>query len=84
MADELVAVPRAIGGAARPLEVEARVSDAMLETRADKLVVPEEQTTLHEASEGVVGHTMQTLSPLVVPPAVEEEDEVEEIKHEES
>ena len=32
----------------------------------------------------MVGHAVRPLSPLVVPPAAEEEDEVEEIEHDES
>ena len=44
---------------------------------------PEEQTALLEALEGVVGHAMWPLSPLVVPPAIEE-DKVEEIEREEA
>ena len=39
---------------------------------------------LPEASEGVIGHVVWPSSPLVVPPAVEEEDKVEEIEREES
>ena len=39
--------------------------------------------TLPEASEGVVGHAIRPLSPQVVPLAVVEEDEVEEIEHDE-
>ena len=46
--------------------------------------MPEEQTVLPEASKGMVGHVVRPQSPLVVPPAVEEEDEVEEIEREES
>ena len=84
MPDELVAVPRAMAGATGPSKAEAGVAAAMSETRAEKLVVQEEQTTLPEVSEGVVGHAMQPPSPLVVPPATEEEDEVEEIEREES
>ena len=39
---------------------------------------------LPKASMGMVGHAIQTRSPLVVPPTMEEEDEVEEIECEES
>ena len=39
---------------------------------------------LPEASEGVARHAVRTLSHLVVPPAAEEEDKVEEIEREES
>ena len=47
-------------------------------------MVSEEQATLPKMSEGVVGRTMRPPSPQVAPLAVEEEDEVEEIEHEES
>jgi len=49
----------------------------------DRVVVPEEQATLPEMSEGVVGCSVRPPSPEVVPLAMEEEDEVE-IEHEES
>ena len=39
---------------------------------------------LPEVPEGMVGHVVWPSSPLVVPPATEEEDKVEEIKREES
>ena len=39
---------------------------------------------LPQALEGVVGHAVRPSSPLVVPPAAKEEDEVEEIEREES
>ena len=45
-------------------------------------MAPEEQIVLPKASEGVVGHAVRPLSPLVVPSAAEEEDEVEEIERE--
>ena len=47
-------------------------------------MVSEEQATLPKMSEGVVGRTMRPPSPQVAPLAMEEEDEVEEIEHEES
>ena len=56
---------------------------AVPKSAVDKTMVPEEQTMLLESSEGVVGHTVWPPSPMVVPPAMEE-DEVEEIEHEES
>ena len=64
----------------------ANVGDAgaMPESRVVRPVVLEEQTAPPEASQGVVEHIVQPLSPLVVPPDAEEEDEVEEIEHEES
>ena len=84
MADGSAMKPRATIEATGASKADARVADAMPETRAEKLVVLEEQMALPEASEGVVRHAMWPLSPLVVPPAAEEEDEVEEIVHEES
>ena len=42
-----------------------------------------EQTVLPEALAGMVGPAIQTLSPWVVPPAIVEEDEVEEVGREE-
>ena len=56
----------------------------MSKSRAEKLAVPKEQTALPKASKGVVGHAIRPWSPLVVPRATKEEDEVEEIKREES
>ena len=46
-------------------------------------MVPKEQTTLLEASEGMVRHAVRPSSPLVVPPAVKE-DKGEEIEREEA
>ena len=83
MADGLAAMPEATTEAAGALEVDAGVADAMPESRAEKPVVPEEQTVLPEASEGMIGHAMWPPSPLVAPPAMKE-DEVEEIEHEET
>ena len=81
--DEPATVLEATVGAAGPSEVEAGVADAAQESRAEKPVVPKEQTTLPEASDGVVRHAMWPSSPLVVPLAMEE-DEVVEIEHEEA
>ena len=82
--DGSAVVPGATAVAAESSEVTARVADATSESAADKPVAPEEQTALPEASEGVVGHAVRPPSPLVVPLAAEEEDKVEDIKHEES
>ena len=84
VADEPMAMPRAMVGTTRSSDVDAGVVDAASESGAEKPMVPEEQTMLPEVSEGVVGHAVRPLSPLVVPPATEEEDKVEEIKREES
>jgi len=80
---EPAALPRATMGAIGSLEVDARVADTAPESRAKKPVVPKEQAVLPKASEGMVGHAVWPSSPLVVPPATEE-DEVEEIKREEA
>ena len=59
LADELVAVPGAMAGATRSSEAYARVIDATQESRAEKPVVPEEQTVLPEAlggSDMLCGH----------------------------
>ena len=62
---------------------EAEAADARPAFGAEKPAVLEEQTALSKASEGMVGHAIQPLSPQVVPLAMAEEDEVEEIQHEE-
>ena len=84
VADESAAMPGATAGAARASEAVTGVDDAAPKSEAEKPMVPEEPTTLPEASEGVVGHVVWPRSPLVVPPAAEEEEEVEEIEREES
>ena len=82
--DEPAAVPGATVGAAVSSEAEAGVADVAPGSGAEEPVVPEEKTTLLEASEGMVGHAVRPPSPLVVPLAAKEEDEVEEIEHVES
>ena len=84
VADGSAAVPEATTGAAGTLGAEAGVADTALEARAKKPVVPEEQMALPKASKGMVGPAVWLWSPPVVPPAAAEEDEVEEIKREES
>ena len=84
MANELMAMPGAMVKATRSSRAEAGVNNAMLEARAKKPTVPEEQMALPKALKGVVGHAVRPQSPLVVSPSAEEEDEVEEIEHEES
>ncbi|XP_066323408.1 uncharacterized protein [Miscanthus floridulus] len=83
MVDKPVAVPGPTAGAVGSSEAEARAIDATLESRAEKPVVLEEQTTLAKSLKGMVRHTVLPLSPLVVPPAMEE-NKVEEIEHEEA
>ena len=76
-------VPVATVGAARSLDVDAGVADTTLESRAEEMVVLEEQAVLPKASVGMVRHDVRPPGPLVVPPAAEE-DEVEEIEREEA
>ena len=70
--------------AAKAVKADAGVANAAPESGAEKPTVLEEPTAFLEASEGVVGHIVWPPSSLVVPPATEEEDEVEEIECEES
>jgi len=49
----------------------------------ENLTAPREQTVLPDASESMVRPTIRPPSPWVVPPAIAEEDEVEEIEREE-
>jgi hypothetical protein len=83
MTDELATAPSAIAGATEPFGVEAIVTNVVLESGAENLVVPKEQTTLLEALRGMVKPAIRPPSPQVVPLAVAEEDEVEEIEREE-
>ena len=78
------AVPEAMVGTARSSGAEAGVIGVALESEAEKPAMLEEQTVLPKAFEGVVGHAVRPQSSLWVPPAMEEEDEVEEIEREES
>ena len=82
-ANKSTTAPSAAAGTARSLGVEAIVTSVTLKSRAKTLAVPKEQTTLCKVSEGMVGPAIQPLSPQVVPLAVVEEDEVEEIECEE-
>ena len=84
MADESAATLGAMAGVTGSLEAEAGVADVMPKSRAERLVVPEEQAALPKTSEGVVGHAVWPPSSQVAPLAAEEEDEVEEIEREES
>ena len=56
-------VPEAMVGAAKSLEADAGVADAVPELRVEKPVEPEEQAALPETSEGVVGHAVRPQSP---------------------
>ena len=83
MMNESATVPSVMGGTAASSGVETIVTSAAPESGAENLVVPKEQTALPEASEGMVGPAIRPPSLQVVPPAVAEEDEVEEIEREE-
>ena len=77
-------MPKATAGTVGSSGAEAGVAGDALESRAAKPVVAEEQTAPPEASPGMVGPTVRPRSPPVVPLAMAEEDEVEEIKRAES
>ena len=62
------------------MAAEARVAGDALESKAVKPVALEGQTTLPEVSQGMVGPAVRPWSPPVVPRAMAEEDNVEEIK----
>ena len=62
-ADGSVAAPEATTGTAGSSGAEAGVADVMPESRAEKPVVPKEQTALPAASEGMVGPAIRPLSP---------------------
>ena len=70
--------------AAESSEARAGATDVVPESRAQRPAASEEQATRPEMPQGVVGRCMRPPSPQVAPPAVEEEDEVEEIEREES
>ena len=78
--DGSAAVLEAMAGTTGSLGAEARVADDAPESGAVKLVAPEGQTALLEASQGMVGPAVRPWSPQVVPRAMAEEDEVEEIE----
>jgi len=73
-------VPKATAGTTGSSRAEARVASNALESRAMKPVVPEGQTMPPKASQGMVRVVVWPWSPLVVPRATVEEDEVEEIE----
>jgi len=81
--NESATAPSATAGTTGSSGVEAIVNNVTPESRAENLAVPKEQTTLLEASEGMVEPAIRPLSPQVGPPATAEEDEVEEIEREE-
>ena len=78
--DGSAAVPEATTGTIGSSGAEAGVVGDAPESGAVKPVVPEGQTSLPEASQGMVGAAVRPRSPPVVPRATAEEDEVEEIE----
>ena len=83
-ADGSAMVPRATAETVGSSAANAGDVGATPESGTTKPVTPEEQTAPPEASQGVVGPAVRPRNPPVVPPAAEEEDEVEEIEREES
>ena len=81
--NESATAPSATAGTTGSSGVEAAVIGIALESRATNLATPKDQTAPLEASEGMVGPTIQPPSPQAVPPATAEDDEVEEIEREE-
>ena len=59
MANGSTAMPEAAVETTGTSGVEARVANAVLESRAEKPAVPEEQTACPETSKGVVGHAVR-------------------------
>ena len=80
MTDGSAAVPEAMVGTAVSSGEEAGVAGDAPESGAVKLVAPEEQTAPPKVSQGMVGPIVRPRSPLVVPRATAEEDELEEIE----
>ena len=76
--ETLVATVRA----AKSSKVEARAGGAVPESGAQRPVASKEQATHPEMSQGMVGRSVQPPCPQGAPPAVEEEDGVEEIERE--
>ena len=76
--------PGATARATESLKAEARATEAMPESGAQGPTASEEQATHPEMPQGVVDRFMRPPSSQGAPPAVEEEDEVEEIEREES
>ena len=74
-------MPKATTGTVGSSGVEAGVVNDASESGVAKPVAPKEQTAPLEASQGMVRLTILPRSPPVVPRAMAEEDEVEEIEH---
>ena len=84
MADGSATMPGATAETVGSSTMNAGDAGAMPESGAARPMQLEEPAMLPETSEGVVGRVVRLPSPQVAPPAMEEEDEVEEIEREES
>ena len=73
-------MPEAMAGTAGSSGAEAGVASDVSEFGVVKLMASEGQMALPEASHGMVRPAVRPWSPLVVPRAMAEEDEVEEIE----
>ena len=82
MVDDSTEMPGATVRAAKSLEAGAGAIDVVPESGAQMPASSEEQTARPEMPQGAVGRSVRPPSPQGAPPAVEEEDEVEEIEHE--
>ena len=83
---EPIAAPGELPGSERlPTMVSesATAPSTMVEKEAKKLLESNEQTTVPDPLEGMVGTAIRPPSPKVVPPATIKEDEVEEIVRDE-
>ena len=82
--DGSAAMPEATAENAGSSVANAGDADAAPKLGAAKPVAPKEQPVTPEVLQGVVGPAIRPWSPSVVPPAMAEEDEVEEIEREQS
>ena len=82
--DDSTEMPGATARAAKSLEAGAGAIDVVPESGEQMPASSEEQTARPEMPQGAVGRSVRPPSPQGAPPAVEEEDEVEEIEREES
>ena len=76
--------PVAMSKAIKSSKAEAGATDVVPESGVQGSAASEEQAAHPEMLHGMVGCSVQPPSPQGAPPALEEEDEVEEIEHEES
>ena len=82
MVGDLTERPRPTARATESSEVGVGATDVMLESRAQRPIASAEQMVCPEMPQGMVGRPIGPLSPQGAPPAVEEEDEVEQIERE--